>query len=142
MEEVLENICGARNILSCAAKTCFKKQIRHNQSAQRILQHRFCQFFYCIARGERGTIRYFLLPQSKDYYDFYCGTLAEFAALLKQWMTEDGLSGPFCHNFANPGMNAMLLETVDAMGNGFLPGSDHYFRLNPMEVKALDVSVL
>lgn len=66
----------------------------------------------------------------RDYYDFYCFTLAEFAALLKQWLLEDGLSGPFCHNSANPGMNTMFLETVEAMDKGFLLGSDHYYTLH------------
>jgi len=68
--------------------------------------------------------------RATDYYDFYCGHLAEFALLLKNWMLEDGLSGPFCHNSANPGMNSMFLETVDAMGEDFLLGSDHYYTLN------------
>lgn len=68
--------------------------------------------------------------RAKDYYNFYCGHLGEFAALLKQWLLEDGLSGPFCHNSANPGMNSMFRETVEAMGEGFLLGSDHYYTLH------------
>ena len=68
--------------------------------------------------------------RAKDYYDFYCGTLAEFGCLLKQWMLEDGLSGPFCHNAASPSMNSMFRELVDTMGEGFLLGSDHYYTLN------------
>lgn len=81
-----------------------------------------------VAATDRNDV--FSCRRSKDYYDFYCGTLAEFAALLKAWMLEDGLSGPFCHNAANPGMNSMFLETVEAMGDGFLLGSDHYYTLN------------
>lgn len=72
----------------------------------------------------------FSCRRARDYYDFYCGTLAEFAALLKRWLLEDGLSGPFCHNSANPGMNSMFLETVEAMGEDFLLGSDHYYTLH------------
>jgi len=81
-----------------------------------------------VAKADREDL--YSCRRAKDYYDFYCGTLAEFAALLKQWLLEDGLHGPFCHNAANPGMNSMFLETVDAMGEGFLLGSDHYYTLH------------
>lgn len=81
-----------------------------------------------VGAADRSSI--YSCRQAKDYYDFYCGTLAEYAALLKQWLLEDGLSGPFCHNAANPGMNSMFLETVEAMGDGFLLGSDHYYTLH------------
>ncbi|MBQ4086407.1 MAG: beta-galactosidase [Clostridia bacterium] len=67
----------------------------------------------------------------KDYKDFYCGTIAEYAALLASWLREDGLHGPICHNSANPTMNCLFPETVAAMGEGFLLGSDHYYTLNP-----------
>ena len=81
-----------------------------------------------VGKADRGDI--FSCRRAKDYYDFYCGTLGEFAALLKSWLLEDGLSGPFCHNSANAGMNSMFRETVDAMGEGFLLGSDHYYTLH------------
>lgn len=81
-----------------------------------------------VAQADRGDI--FSCRRARDYYDFYCAHLAEFAALLKQWMLQDGLSGPFCHNSANPGMNSMFLETVEAMGDDFLLGSDHYYTLH------------
>ena len=66
----------------------------------------------------------------RDYADFYHTTLGEYLALLTSWLREDGLGGPICHNSANPGMNSMFLETLDAMGDGFLLGSDHYYTLN------------
>ena len=81
-----------------------------------------------VASVNRENI--FSCRRGRDYYDFYCGTLGEFAALLKSWMLEDGLSGPFCHNSASPSMNSMFLETAEAMGDGFLLGSDHYYTLN------------
>ncbi len=90
----------------------------------------FDSFAAVLPVGKADNSDLYSCRRAKDYYDFYCGTLAEFAALLKQWMLEDGLSGPFCHNSANPGMNAMFLETVDAMGDGFLLGSDHYYTLH------------
>ena len=66
----------------------------------------------------------------QDYYDFYCGTLAEYTCLLTSWLREDGLHAPICHNSANPGMNAMFTEAVKEMGEGYLLGSDHYYTLN------------
>ncbi len=67
----------------------------------------------------------------RDYSRFYLGTIAEFAELLKNWLREDGLTGPICHNSANPNMNSLFLETVERMGNDFLLGSDHYYTLGP-----------
>ncbi len=66
----------------------------------------------------------------KDYYDFYCGTMAEYLRLLSDWLYEDGLTLPICHNSANPNMNGMFLETVKTMDKPFLLGSDHYYTLN------------
>lgn len=66
----------------------------------------------------------------RDYTDFYYTTLAEYLALLTSWLREDGLGGPICHNSANPSMNSNFLETLEAMGDGFLLGSDHYYTLD------------
>lgn len=90
----------------------------------------FESFTAVLPVGKANTADLYSCRRAKDYYDFYCGTLAEFAGLLKQWLLEDGLSGPFCHNSANPGMNSMFLETVEAMGEDFLLGSDHYYTLH------------
>ena len=65
----------------------------------------------------------------QDYADFYYTTLGEYLALLTSWLREDGLFTPICHNSANPTMNSMFLETLDAMGEDFLLGSDHYYTL-------------
>lgn len=65
----------------------------------------------------------------QDYFDFYCGTLAEYSKLLASWLREDGLEAPICHNSASPSMNADFTETVKSMGEGFLLGSDHYYTL-------------
>lgn len=66
----------------------------------------------------------------QDYNDFYCTTMGEYMALLASWLKEDGLESPICHNSANPNMNSMFMETLDAMGENFLLGSDHYYTLN------------
>lgn len=71
-----------------------------------------------------------LCRRMQDYYDFYCGTMAEYMKLLSGWLREDGLKVPICHNSANPNMNSMFTESVDLMGEDFLLGSDHYYTLN------------
>ncbi len=66
----------------------------------------------------------------KDYFDFYCETVADYAETLCAWMREFGIDTPFVHNAANPDMNPIFLETVRRLGDGFLLGSDHYYNLN------------
>ena len=66
----------------------------------------------------------------QDYADFYYSTMAEYMTLLTSWLREDGLYAPICHNSANPNMNSMFIETLDAMGDDFLLGSDHYYSLD------------
>lgn len=83
-----------------------------------------------IASGDKSDAA--VCRRLQDYYDFYCGTLAEYSCLLTAWLREDGLYAPICHNSANPTMNSMFTETVEAMGEGFLLGSDHYYTLNQM----------
>lgn len=68
--------------------------------------------------------------RTRDYYDFYHATIAEYASLLASWLREDGLDAPICHNAANPESNAYFTETVEKMGEGFLLGSDHYYNLD------------
>jgi len=81
-----------------------------------------------VASGDRSDAA--VCRRLQDYYDFYCGTLAEYSCLLTSWLREDGLNAPICHNSGNPTMNSMFIETVKAMGDGFLLGSDHYYTLN------------
>lgn len=83
---------------------------------------------YPMERAERTQIG--SCRRVKDYRDFYTSTLAEYASLLASWLREDGLGGPICHNSANPGMNCLFTDVVDAMGENFLLGSDHYYTLN------------
>ena len=73
---------------------------------------------------------FFSARRRKDYYDFYFSTVAEYSALLASWMREDGLTGPICHNSANPRENPRFRETVERMGKDFLLGSDHYYNLD------------
>jgi len=81
-----------------------------------------------IAEADRKDIS--SCRRVKDYHDFYLSTIAKYAALLASWLREDGLGGPICHNSANPTMNCLFPETVGAMGDDFLLGSDHYYTLN------------
>ncbi|MBB6730908.1 beta-galactosidase [Cohnella zeiphila] len=66
----------------------------------------------------------------KDYQDFYFGTVAEYARTLASWMRDAGIDCDLVHNSANPGSNAYHAETVAALGNRFLLGSDHYYNLD------------
>jgi len=67
----------------------------------------------------------------KDYFDFYLGTIGEYAQTLAGWLREHGVGTPLIHNSAGPTMNAYFLETVEALGNKtFLLGSDHYYNLD------------
>jgi beta-galactosidase len=70
------------------------------------------------------------LRRRKDYYDFYLGTIAEYARLLADWLKQGGIDTPIIHNSAGPEMNAMFKETVAAMGPDFILGSDHYYNLD------------
>jgi beta-galactosidase len=82
----------------------------------------------------------------KDYFDFYLGTIAEYAGFLASAFRQSGIDTPLIHNSANPRMNAYFLETVEALqidlggveelpnsmdSPPFLLGSDHYYNLGP-----------
>lgn len=69
--------------------------------------------------------------RARDYGDFYASMLAEYLQTLASWLREEGIDAPLCHNSPNPGTNSMFLETVQAMGESFLLGSDHYYTLGP-----------
>lgn len=66
----------------------------------------------------------------RDYYDCYYDSIADYMVLLSDWLYEDGLKLPICHNSANPSMNSCFLETVQKMDKPFLLGSDHYYNLH------------
>ena len=70
------------------------------------------------------------LRRRKDYYDFYVGTIAEYSSILAQMIRAHGIQSPLVHNSGNPGMNAHFLETIQALGDQYLLGSDHYYNLN------------
>ena len=68
--------------------------------------------------------------QMRDYTDFYHETVAEYLSLLASWLREDGILLPTCHNAANPNMITRFGTTLQAMGQDFLLGVDHYFNLD------------
>jgi beta-galactosidase len=70
------------------------------------------------------------IRRNKDYFDFYLGTIAEYASFLVSLIRDSGIDTPIVHNSANPGMNAYFLETQTALGSQFLLGSDHYYSLD------------
>ena len=70
------------------------------------------------------------IRRCKDYFDFYLGTIAEYASFLVDLIRSNGIDTPIIHNSANPGMNAYFLETAAELGSQFLLGSDHYYTLD------------
>ncbi len=66
----------------------------------------------------------------KDYFDFYLGTIADYAQTLVEMMRASGIDTPIIHNSGNPGMNAYFLETGQRLGSAFVLGSDHYYNLD------------
>ncbi len=78
-----------------------------------------------------GNARAPELRRARDYFEFYLGTIAEYAQTLAGMIRAHGIDVPLVHNSANPGMNALFRETVTALGNkAFLLGSDHYYNLD------------
>jgi len=66
----------------------------------------------------------------RDYYNFYYETISEYLVLLRDWLYEDGLKLPACHNAASMQWAQLFKKTVEDMGDNFLLGSDHYYQLN------------
>jgi len=66
----------------------------------------------------------------KDYRDFYLSAIAEFCVLLAGWMRDHGIDCDLIHNAGNTSMNPYFLETVSALGDDFILGSDLYYNLN------------
>jgi len=86
------------------------------------------------------------IRRMKDYFDFYLGTIAEYAQILSALIREHGIDTPLIHNSASPNMNAYFVETAKALGDSFILGSDHYYNLdqnwpqnNPTPQYALNV---
>ncbi|MCU0520404.1 MAG: beta-galactosidase, partial [Anaerolineae bacterium] len=66
----------------------------------------------------------------RDYFTFYSAATTEYAQILCGLMRAHGIDTPFIHNSANPGMNAYFVDMAEALGDGFLLGSDHYYNLS------------
>ena len=67
---------------------------------------------------------------AKDYRDFYLSNIADYCCILAEWMRDSGIDCDLIHNSANPGMNPYFLETIQALGDGFMLGSDMYYNLH------------
>jgi len=66
----------------------------------------------------------------KDYRDFYLKSVADFCVILADWMRKHAIDCDLIHNAGNAPMNPYFLETIEALGDGFLLGSDLYYNLN------------
>lgn len=68
----------------------------------------------------------------RDYRLCYLKQAGEYLRTLKDWLREDGIQEPVCHNSGNPAMNFCFKEAAADLGPDFLLGSDHYYTLNQM----------
>ncbi len=91
---------------------------------------RYSSFNQVLPPNPSGSQRRAQIRARKDYFDFYLGTIAEYAAALVELLRAQGIDTPFIHNSGNPNMNAHFLETAERLGQQFLLGSDHYYILD------------
>lgn len=66
----------------------------------------------------------------KDYHDFYCETIEEYAVILKNILIENGVDCFMCHNASSASMIPMFKGLNKAMGKDFVLGVDNYYALN------------
>lgn len=66
----------------------------------------------------------------KDYHDFYCETIEEYAEVLANMLKADGIDVSLCHNAAGPTMVPLFKGLNKRMGDRFLLGVDNYYALD------------
>lgn len=66
----------------------------------------------------------------KDYHDFYCETIEEYAEVLANMLKADGIDVSLCHNAAGPTMIPLFKGLNKRMGDRFLLGVDNYYALD------------
>ena len=75
------------------------------------------------SNGERRRFR--------DFRKCYLDNCGEYVATLRTWLQEDGISGPYCCNCANPDMNNNLRPAMKRLEKeDVFFGSDHYYTLS------------
>jgi beta-galactosidase len=76
--------------------------------------------------GKREHIR-----ASKDYFDCYLGTIAEYGRTLVDMFEEFGVDTQFCHNSPNGSMNVFYEKLADGLRDKpFILGTDNYYNLS------------
>lgn len=68
--------------------------------------------------------------KEKDYHDLYCGSVEDYAVILKNLFIKHGIDLPICHNAAGSTMIPMLKDLNKKMGENFVLGNDNYYSLN------------
>lgn len=68
--------------------------------------------------------------KEKDYHDFYCETIEEYADILVTKLLNYGIDVPMCHNAAGPTMIPLFKELNERLGGNFLLGVDNYYALD------------
>ena len=66
----------------------------------------------------------------KDYHDFYCATVEEYAVVLKDYLRENGIDVSLCHNVSGSTMIPNMKDMNKKMGQDFILGVDNYYALN------------
>lgn len=62
---------------------------------------------------------------TEEYYE----NCAKYLEILKGYLEEDGITGPFCHNCGGAMMSATYKKCAERMGKEVLFGYDHYYGL-------------
>lgn len=61
----------------------------------------------------------------------YLNACADYLVTLRNWLREDGIPDPYCHNAGGADMSAYYAPCVQKLGtDDFLLGYDHYYTLN------------
>ena len=87
---------------------------------------------FADARPLSGAERVPQARSDRDYRLCYFRQIGEYMRTLRDWLREDGIGEPLCHNAGSPAMNTFFREAAESLGPDFLLGSDHYYALSQM----------
>lgn len=74
-----------------------------------------------------GIHVWFGAPKTRAYFE----DSADYLVTLRNWLEEDGIPGPYCHNAGSTAMVTYYEPCVRKLGtDDFLLGYDHYYTLN------------
>ena len=118
--------------------TFLAKTRRYFKAAADVIRPHLAKNGGCVAMIQldnelTGIHVWFGMPKTKAYL----GRCADYLATLRDYLKEDGLTGPYCHNSGGPMMVPSYAPCVDRLGTGdFLLGYDHYYALQQRECES------